>query len=169
MGYWSVAQLQPHRTQVAMHFLELNGFEPYVPRIRTTARKNGHDGSTWLFPGYGFIHIEMQWRAAARCPGVLKLILIDGRPARLAGKIIDALRAREGASGVIELPTRAEFMRGDSVRILRGPLRDQTGVFEDMLPKERVSVLLAILGSPRSLILPRRHIARIPGQSIGQE
>ncbi|SDR31520.1 hypothetical protein SAMN05519103_01945 [Rhizobiales bacterium GAS113] len=170
MPYWSCAQLQPCRTQLALHFLELNGFEPYAPRIRTAARKNGHDGSTWLFPAYGFIRITDQWHRAQRAPGVLKVLLHNGCPAKIADHVISALRARENGDGLIELaPPPPPLRRGISVRIVAGPFADQVAHVERLKPHERVEILLTWLGSPRPLILPRAHIAAIPGHSLRHE
>ena len=34
MGYWACARLEPHRERLALHCLDLAGFETYLPRIR---------------------------------------------------------------------------------------------------------------------------------------
>jgi len=46
---------------------------------------------------------------------------------------------------LIELPSRPPPQPGDPVRIARGPLAGQLGLFEGMRPHERV-VLLQLLG-----------------------
>ena len=83
MSYWACAQLETRRERTALHFLGLNGFTTYCPRIR--AQRPAHDGerSTWLFPGYAFVWIELQWHAARWAPGVVRLDCLTqmcGRP-----------------------------------------------------------------------------------------
>jgi hypothetical protein len=34
-NFWAAAQLETHRERTALHFLGLNGFTTYAPRIRT--------------------------------------------------------------------------------------------------------------------------------------
>ena len=42
-----------------------------------------------------------------------------------------------------------------------GSARGQLGIFADMRPRERVAVLLALLGGERSIELARRDILRV--------
>jgi transcriptional antiterminator RfaH len=156
--YWACASLQQNRVELALHFLKLNGFSTYTPRIRVE-RKPGANGSALLFPGYIFISIELQWHRASRTSGVVKLIMDGEAPARVPDHVIASLRARE-RGGLITLPTRPNFQRGDSVRVVRGPFRDRLAIFQDMKARERVEVLLQLFGSERCLALPRRDILR---------
>jgi transcription antitermination factor NusG len=81
-----------------------------------------------LFPGYLFIAIELQWRAARWSPGVAGLIMDGIAPARVPDKVIDEIRARE-RGGLIELPPRLK--RGDPVRIEHGPFEGWPGSTPD--------------------------------------
>jgi hypothetical protein len=64
MPYWACAQLETRRERTALYFLGVHGISTYCPRIRT--ERPSHEGlrSTWLFPGYAFVWIELQWHAA---------------------------------------------------------------------------------------------------------
>ena len=85
---------------------------------------------------------------------------MDGEhPGRVPDGVIESLRAREH-DGLIELPTRPAFLPGDRVRIIRGALQGQIAIFQDMKPKERIEVLLSILGAERRLELARRDVLR---------
>jgi transcriptional antiterminator RfaH len=158
MSYWACASLQ--RVELGLHFLKLNGFETYTPLIEREPNAKGVNGTALLFPGYTFVSIELQWSRANRSPGVHRLIMDGEHPARVPDGVIADLRAREGSDGLIALPTRPPFQRGDRVRIVRGPFRDQLAIFAGMRPRERVEVLLALFGSERRLMLPRRDVVR---------
>jgi transcription antitermination factor NusG len=74
----------------------------------------------------------------------------DATPAAVPDGVIAALRARE-PNGAVELPSRLK--RGDAVRILRGPFREQLALYQEQTAHERVAVLLALFGSERRLTL----------------
>jgi len=68
-------------------------------------------------------------------------------------QVIAEIRQRE-VHGLIELPKRPAFRRGDQVRVLREPLAGRLAIFAGMKPRKRVEVLLAFLGSEQWVILP---------------
>jgi transcription antitermination factor NusG len=70
------------------------------------------------------------------------------RPAAVPDSVISALKARE-RGGLIELPRPPKFHPGDRLRVLHGPFIGQTGLYAGMRPRERVEVLLAILGGQK--------------------
>jgi transcription antitermination factor NusG len=64
--------------------------------------------------------------------------------------VIAEIRSRE-RGGLIELPPRLK--RGDRVRVLHGPLAGHVGLYAGMRPRERIEVLLAILGGAQRVTL----------------
>ena len=119
--YWGVLQLQANRTKLALHCLELAGYAVYHPRIRERRVVRGRWPSVLcpLVPGYCFLHIHLQWHSARWAPGVVRLVLNGGAPARLSEPAIAAIRQRE-RNGLVELPRRP-LQRGDKERVRRGP------------------------------------------------
>jgi len=146
MAFWAAAQLQPNRTKLALHCLELAGFEVYNPRLRLPRRRDRKIlPPPQLFPSYCFVLIKLQWHAAHRAPGVIRLVLDGWVPARVPDAIIAALRARE-RNGLIELPRRPAFQPGDRVRVCHGPFEGQLATFVGMKPRQRIEILLSLLG-----------------------
>ena len=110
-----------------------------------------------------------RWSSVQRTVGIVQLLMTGDRPATINDAVVTDLRTRE-IDGLVQLPTRPEFEPGDRVRVLRGPLRDQVGIFADMLPRERIVVLLQLLGTEHSIALPRGAVMRMPsGQPNGRE
>jgi hypothetical protein len=72
MTYWACARLELRREAVAQHFLKLNGYETYIPRVREQRLRRGKRIETIspLFPAYAFIVIEQQWHRARWSIGV---------------------------------------------------------------------------------------------------
>jgi transcriptional antiterminator RfaH len=112
----------------------------------TTRRIHGRkvEVSTPLFFGYAFVLITLQWHCINGTPGVVKLIMSGGIPAKVPDQVIADIRKREH-NGAVVLPKRA-LQYGD-----RGPLSGRLALFDDMAPRERVFVLLTLLGSERRL------------------
>src|SRR5258708_7211757 len=99
MTYWACARLELRREAVAQHFLKLNGFETYIPRVREQRLRRGKRIETIspLFPAYAFIVIEQQWHRARWSIGVAALIMDGEHPARGPDQGIAGIRARAAA------------------------------------------------------------------------
>jgi len=148
--YWCAAQLVPQRDGLALNFLRQAGFETYAPRLREPRTVAGRKvvRTPLLFPSYCFVAIVLQWHTARWAPGVVRLIMDGIAPAVVPDGVIATLKARE-VDGLIELPRPPKFRPGVRVRVLHGPLIGQVGLYAGMKPRQRVEVLLALLGGQR--------------------
>ena len=157
--YWCAARLQPHREALALHCLALNGYETYYPRLRDRRIRRGRrvELRPPLFPGYCFIAVELQWHAARWTAGVINLIMDGTGPARVPDSVIEEIRGRE-VGGLIELAPPPALRRGARVRILHGPFTGHLAIFADSKPRERVEVLLQLLGSAQKVTLARSDV-----------
>jgi transcription antitermination factor NusG len=155
MPYWACAQLLPSKAALALHCLTAAGYVTYYPRLREQRRSYGRkiEVRPPLFLNYAFIQIELQWHAARWAPGVCRLVTNgDGRPAIVSETIISEIRARE-RNGLVELPKPALAL-GAKVRVIEGPLSGIEGLYAGMKPRQRVEVLLQILGGAHRVTLP---------------
>jgi transcriptional antiterminator RfaH len=157
MPYWAAARLQPQRERLALHCLGLAGFATYLPRVRERRVLRGQRIKLQLplFPGYCFVAIELQWHAARWAPGTLGLVLNGLEPARIPDAVIAEIRSRE-RDGMIELPSK--LCRGSRVRILRGPFTGHLAIYAGMSGRDRVAVLLEILGGQQRVTLVQQDI-----------
>jgi transcriptional antiterminator RfaH len=145
--FWACVRTEPKRELVAKHFLELAGYQVYVPRVREQRIRNHRKLEILapLFPCYAFIVIDQQWHTARRSIGVASLVMDGERPARVPDQVVDAIRRRE-VRGALELPKAPDFTPGDPVRVLAGPFEGITGLYSGQGPRQRVEILLAVLG-----------------------
>jgi transcriptional antiterminator RfaH len=163
MSFWAAAQLQPQRDALAQICLRRAGFEIYAPRLREHRAAHGRAvvRTPLLFPGYLFVWIELQWHTARWSPGVVRIVLNGGTPAAVPDGVIAQLRERE-VKGLIDLPRPPKFRPGDRVRILHGPFIGHVGLYAGMKPRERVEVLLAILGGSQRVTLAADAVEQAP-------
>ena len=154
MSYWAAAQLQPQRDGLAALCLRQADFEIYAPRLREPRIAHGRKvvRTPLLFPGYLFVWIELQWHTARWAPGVVRLVMNGIGPAAVPDGVIADLKARE-TGGLIDLPRPPKFRPGDRLRVTRGPFAGHVGLYAGMKPRERVEVLLAILGGSQRVTL----------------
>jgi len=158
VSYWCACRLQVHREALALHCLGLNGYETYYPRLRDRRIRFGRtiENRPPLFPCYAFVLIELQWHAARWTPGIFGLIMDGAGPAKVPDGVIAEVRLRE-VNGLIELP-EPPLRRGARVRILRGPFTGHLAIFADMKPRQRVEILLQLLGGEQRVTLAKKDI-----------
>ena len=158
MAYWACARLEPRRERLALHCLGLAGFTTYLPRLRERRMSHGRrvEATPPLFPGYAFLAIEAQWHAARWTAGVINLIMDGVGPARVPDAVIAEIRSRE-VGGLIELAPSLP-RRDARVRILRGPFTGHLAIFADMRPRQRVEILLQLLGGEQRVTLATKDI-----------
>lgn len=145
---WLVAMTKPHREALALSHLDRQEFTTYCPLIikRIRHARRSMDVKRPLFPGYIFIGFEpnARWQAIRSTVGISAIIKRGDAPDFLDGSFVDALRARE-ADGVIAKP-EAQFKPGQSVSITHGPLAHLIGEVLEMRDKERILILLQLMG-----------------------
>jgi transcriptional antiterminator RfaH len=163
MSYWCAAQLQASRERLALHMLqEIEGFTVYAPRLRQRRRRHGRSIETLplLCVTYVFVTIESQWYRARWRPCLIRLVMDGLQPAKVPDSVITDLRRREH-KGAIELPKLPGLHAGDKVRIVRGAFHGHLGLYEGMRPRERVDVLLQLLGGACRVTLAKSDVVAL--------
>ena len=148
---WYVVQSQPNAERKAVSHLQRQGFVTYLPRYlkqRRHARRVELTPAP-LFPRYLFVAIELagqRWRCIHSTIGVSQLVTIGDLPAAVPDQVIEALRARQDASGYIQLAKTPYFRRGEKIRVLDGAFADFLGLYDGIQDSDRVAILLDLLG-----------------------
>ena len=143
-AYWAVAGTENQRETIAAFFLAQAQFETYLPRIRI--RRGRASRVPALFPGYIFVRVVDRWHIIESTIGVTNVVKMAGGPARLRDDIVDKIRAREH-DGLIKLPSAPKrFKHGDQVAIARGSFRGRLALYDGQSARDRVFVLLELLG-----------------------
>ena len=155
---WHVVQVHVHAEAKAQIHLARQGFETYLPRYlrrRRHARRTDMVAAP-LYPSYLFVTFNPsihRWRSIQSTVGVARLVCNGETPAAIDGAIIDGLRSRENEQGYIQLERRPQFAAGDKVRVREGVFCDCFGLFESLSDRERVAILLELLGRKVRVVL----------------
>lgn len=100
-----------------------------------------------LFSNYLFVEIVDQWRAVKSTMGISQLLMVgDEKPAFVTDDYIKALQDKQGDDGLIVLG-RSKFKNGNAVQVKSGPFAYEVGKFDGVSSRDRVFILLSMLGS----------------------
>ena len=152
---WFCLKTQTKHEKLAAQFLRTQaGLEVFSPMLRF--QRVTVTGKKWfeeaLFPGYifGKFPYRTHYRLVASSMGVTKVVGFGGQPAVVAYQVIDELRHYVRDNEVIEIVP--EVVPGDEVTVLDGPFKGLRAIVTRVMPaKERVAVLLDLLGSQREV------------------
>jgi len=163
MKRWYVAQTQAHAEERARVNLERQGFSTYLPRYRRERRhaRRRDTVKAPLFPGYIFVELDLErapWRSINGTFGVTQLVCRGERPAAVPAGVVEEITGRAGEDGLIELQPAA-LRKGEALRIVSGALADCRGLFERMADRDRVILLLDLLGRTVQVEAPRTAVA----------
>lgn len=154
---WLVVATRRHKERAARMSLEQLGLATYLPMLEQWPRPAVGASVGPMFPGYLFAHATVRdVYPIGRAAGVRGFVSFGGAPARLDDAVVEFLRSREDANGII----RAEPLPlGSEVVITDGPLRGFIAVVERRLSaRQRVLLLLDILQRQTRVEVPEQWI-----------
>jgi len=160
MRRWYLIHTKPLAEPAAKANLARQGYESYLPRlVEIVRRQNAYrEQAGPLFPRYLFLRLDegVQSLAPVRSTiGVATVVRFGSNYAVVPDRIIADLRAREDRiSGLHTLTRSPSLERGTPVRIAEGPFGGIAGIFERTQGRERVTILLRLLGHEVRAELP---------------
>ena len=141
MSYWACAQLEINRERLALHCLGLAGYEVYLPRIRSQRATGLRKAVTALFPGYVFVHMDLNDRLRVlQLPSVVRFISFNGHPVPLPEGEIETLS--HGLASGIRAEPHPYLKVGNRVLVKSGPLAGAEGIL--VRKKDKFRILLSI-------------------------
>lgn len=151
MKRWYVVYTQPGAEVLAKGQLDNQGFQAYLPRYAKKVRHARKENKVIapLFPRYIFVRIDLdsqRWRSINGTRGVSYLLSMGERPSAVPEGIVDEIKARESSDNLIAIPQTPPYESGDVLEITSGALADQVGNFLRMDNRERIVMLLKLLG-----------------------
>ena len=163
MKRWYVVYTRTGMEGIAVGHLENQGYTVYLPQ-RLKERRHARRIDTIkapLFPRYLFVKLDLstdRWTAINGTYGVKYLVAIGDLPSAVPQGVVEAISARENSKGLVEVIESCPFTKGDVLEITHGALVDQTGVFKCDNDKQRVTLLLNLLGREMEVCLPANAV-----------
>lgn len=145
-----------------MHKLEEQGYEVFLPMLTQweKARAGWTKRQQVMFPRYSFVRCgrpEQSIGPIRSTPGVSGLVSFGGIPATLDDATLAAIRSLTERQAAAVDEKVHPFHAGDSVEIAAGPLKGLSGIVS-AIAKERVVVMLSLLGREKAVAVPAGHV-----------
>jgi transcription elongation factor/antiterminator RfaH len=159
---WFLAHTLPKSEWKAELHLGAQGFRTYLPQIQKTIRhaRQLRTVQRPLFPRYLFVVLDLgrdRWLSVRSTIGVSWLFASqDGRPVPVPDGVVESLIERsDGKLTRLDI----DLVKGQHVRILRGPFADFLGTLARLDAGGRVQVLLEMMGTEVPVTLHRSALA----------
>lgn len=164
---WFAIRVKTGREAYARGQYERQGYSVYLPEA---LQRCSHAGRVkWevrpFFPGYLFLHLapeEQRWTSINSTYGAIRAVCFGSLYPPVPDEVVDALKARHGSDGLISLQRsrwEAPFQHGQKVRVLSGVMSDIEGVFQCMKGRDRVVLLMHLLGRQSRVEFPLDLVA----------
>jgi transcriptional antiterminator RfaH len=163
MKRWYVVYTRTGMERMALGHLEEQGYAVYLPqRLKERRHARRVDRiKVPLFPRYLFVSMDIEtdgWRSINGTYGVTYLVAMGDRPSAVPAGIVESIRERENEEGLVVIAEPNPFTEGDVIEITRGALADQTGIFKCGGDRQRVTLLLSLLGREMEIRLPANAV-----------
>jgi transcriptional antiterminator RfaH len=160
---WYAVHTLPHQEMRAECNLRRQGFDAWLPVFRKARRHARKVDSVVvpLFPTYLFVRLDTElerWRSINGTFGVVKLLCTGDVPQAVPDGLVDGIMRRQNADGFVQIPPR-QFAVGEALRVAAGPFADLEGIYEGMSGRDRVVLLLNLLGRKVKATVPVAGLA----------
>jgi transcriptional antiterminator RfaH len=160
---WYLVQCRARQDERALENLQRQGFECYRPVYESERMIRGrkHLTSAALFPGYLFIRLDRvndNWLPIRSTRGVIQVVRFNKFPLPVADEIVEQIRRR-----IEDKPIRKPYLKSGERVVLTfdGSFSGIEAIFVSSVAEERVMLLLTILQSEQSLIVPVESVRRL--------
>lgn len=167
MRSWYAIQTKPRQEAIAQLHLQRQRFETYLPQI--LLRKCRRDKWTRivepLFPRYLFIRIdpgENNLAPVRSTRGVTGLVRFGDKLTPVPDSAIEYLRQSENPETHQYTADDWPHRSGDAVRVLEGPFKGLTCVFQAATAEDRALLLIDMLGRQSTVNVAMAAIAAAP-------
>lgn len=163
--HWYVAQTRPRQEAIAELNLQRQGFSCYLPRLTQRKRVRGHWQAVTepLFPGYIFVQMNLQSGHIAplfSTKGIRTLVRFGPQYLPFDDSAVRYLQLQEkGKQDAAD--NSSLFQPGDALCILEGPFKGLSAVYQCSKARDRVEILVQLLGAPQLLVLPQDQVCSL--------
>ena len=154
---WFILQFKSNSHHQAAKNLNRQGFETFLPLDDITSRKLSRfiNTSKPLFPGYMFVRFDRaksEWHKINNTYGVSRLITFNSNLKSIPTTFVNNLMMRYDLSGKL-IPMK-KLIKGDQVKILKGPLSNFIATVETYETDQRIWILMDLMGRQAKIQIP---------------
>ena len=161
---WYVLQTKCRHENTAVQNLNNQNFMTFVPMMRMQKHSRGKLVSVCepMFPGYLFIELDLEKDNTApirSTRGVIGLVRLGATLQPFPENLLNALMTAQATTGDAIEPAEL-FDVGEEVSLISGPMAGLRAIFKSHNSRERVVILLNILGTQTQVLVSPYQIAK---------
>jgi transcription antitermination factor NusG len=157
---WLVVRYKINETLRFERNLRNQNIEFYIPRIYTNTPKGVNQKPESLFPGYGFVRLaNTNLQALKNTLGLIAVIRFGDQLAIAKHSMITQFKELECSSKIQPISVKG-LEKDDRVMITAGPFRGFMSKILTTGAKDRVTILISLLGSERTLTLSAANLQK---------
>jgi transcriptional antiterminator RfaH len=162
---WYLIYTKSRQEEAAQENLMRQGYTTYLPMIQVEKRIRGkyQKQLAVMFPRYLFVRLNTStdnWMPIRSTIGVQKLVEFGGIPARAPDQLILELQQSERVYNE-QIKNKAGFCYGEAVEFVTGSLQGYKAMFEKYVSRDRVAVMLNIIGEYTRTFVSRHDLQRV--------
>lgn len=163
LSEWFVVRTKTGRERHAAVSVRRKGHRAFAPFVADQVR--GHHRESPLFPGFIFVHGQ-QWYYLKATEGVLAPVMMGLIPAYMPITEMMALIRAAGEDDLIDTIAREKLPINEQVRVRTGPWSGHWGKFVGMKSRDRVRLLMTVLGAQHELEFDRSEVTTKPTDAV---
>ena len=161
---WYAIYTKPRAEKKVFAELTGKGIHAYLPLLRTL--RQWSDRRKWveepLFRSYLFVNIsQKEYFDVLNTQGVVRYITFEGKAVPVPHNQIEAIRFYLSEEEVLQDAMEEGFSAGDTVEVIRGPMRGLTGEILEQAGKYKVRVEIAAVGQSILVTIPPGYLKRV--------
>ena len=156
---WLVVRYKINEYQRFIKNLQNQDIQFYIPRIFINTKKDNIKLEI-LFPGYGFIQsAQTNFQALRNTLGLLNIIKFGDRFAVVENSMINQFKQLECSSKIQPIIDK-QFIVGDEIFVNSGPFKGYMSKIMSVPKRDRITILISILGTKRILTIPTSSLVK---------
>jgi transcriptional antiterminator RfaH len=160
MKQWYLVYTKARKEMVAEENLLRQGFTTYLPRLIVCKRRRGGwiELQEPMFPRYLFIQLQFgsdNVHSIRSTLGVSGLVRFSSEPAVIPEQVVESIKGNEAFRTAPSNHDASSFKSGDNVLISDGPLAGLSAIYLAESGRDRVNILLSILGTGNAVSIER--------------
>ena len=153
---WLVATYKINEVRRVESNLFNQKFDYYLPKI-TTKKINSNTVEEVLFPGYIFVNTTFEnYSALKYTMGIKNIIKFGNNASFISDDEIKSMQILENSSKI--KPIISQILIGQDALVAKGCFKGSIAKICSLPSKERVGILLTILGSNRRINIPVKNL-----------
>jgi transcriptional antiterminator RfaH len=157
MKNYYLIKTKPQQEAIATQNLSNQGFNVFLPKAIIKNK------TTPLFPGYLFIQLDdkiQNWTPIRSTKGVSNFVRFGLSFAKVPHQIINMIKTQQQQT-IEKMIQICSHQQGDAIEIQSGAFKGQQAIFHNYGAKDRVIVLLKLIGQQQEVLIDEKEVVAV--------